>query len=80
MELPSNVCNVILEHCSVNGAVPISASQISTLMTDMQKSMMSKIVSEIRYMTGGTESSITQSDYIHDDNADPNYAHINFSV
>ena len=67
MELPSNVCNVILEHCSVNGAVPISASQISTLMTDMQKSMMSKIVSEIRSMTGGTESSITQSDYIHDD-------------
>ena len=22
----------------------------------------------------------TKSDYIHDDNADPNYAHINFSV
>ena len=41
--LPGEVTRELLEHCQVNGAVPISASQIESMMGEFRKQVISEI-------------------------------------
>ena len=46
--LPTSVCDEVLKHCSVNGAVPISADQVTTMMTNMQVQLLVNIRKEMQ--------------------------------
>lgn len=41
--LPREVTREVLDHCQVNGAVPISAQQIETMMSDLRQQVISEI-------------------------------------
>ncbi len=51
-EVPSNVCNSLMEHFNIHGVVPISASQITTMMSDMHRSLILEMQKVLRNNCG----------------------------
>jgi hypothetical protein len=52
--LPEEVCAEVLNHCVVNGAVPISSQQIATLIQNLEE----RIVSKVESLVTGTSNSM----------------------
>ena len=63
--IPNKVCDSVLEHFSVNGAILISASQVTSLMADLQTSFLHEMRAEIRSLR-----SVNSSEDAHISNED----------
>jgi hypothetical protein len=75
--LPTSVCDEVLKHCSVNGAVPISADQVTTMMTNMQVQLLVNIRKEMQTFAVAAGLSV-QSDHCEMQNRSTSEQQSNF--
>jgi hypothetical protein len=77
--IPNKVCDEVMSHFVVNGAVPKSASQVTNLITNMQSQVLTEIRNEIRSLGKGyTVGNSVQGRNISDVSAQSGEASISF--